>query len=133
MITTPSYPSTGTLASRALALLLKGQRITHRDFMVRAGSYRLAGYIRELREKGWPIRTIERDKPTSDPRGRRATVAEYHLPAEAVAEAGERGRRFVESMDKWEVARTVAAARDDQYDIGSGTPDRRDSTDINER
>jgi hypothetical protein len=109
-------------------MLLSGRCITHRDFLVHAGSYRLAGYIRELREKGWPIRTIERDKPTSDPRGRRATVAEYHLPADAIADADERGRRFVESMNRWEVARTVAAARDDRDDIGSGTPNGRDST-----
>lgn len=133
MATPPTYPSTGTLASRALALLLKGQRITHRDFLLHAGSYRLAGYIREPRQAGWNIRTVERDKPTSDPRGRRATVAEYHLHPDDVAEAGERGRRFVESVDKWGVARTVAAVRDDQNDIGSGTPDSQDFTGTDER
>ncbi len=132
MSTLPTYPSAGTLASRALALLLNGQRITHRDFLLHAGSYRLAGYVRELRQAGWKVRTVEREKPTSDPRGRRATVAEYHLHPDDVAEAGERGRRFVESVDNWAAARTVAAVRDDQNDIGSGTPDSQDSTGTDE-
>jgi hypothetical protein len=110
----PIYPAVGTLASRALALLLNGNRITHHDFLRHAGTYRLSGYIHELREAGWPVITIEREKPTSDRKRRVAKVGEYHLPHDAIAVAAEKGRRFAESVQRWEsgvVARTVGAAR----------------------
>ena len=105
----PTYPAVGTLASRALALLLKGKKFTHGDFLAHAGTYRLSGYIHELRDAGWPIVTVEREKPTSDPRRRVATVGEYSLPVDVIQYAGERGEKFVESVGMWEAWVTVGA------------------------
>jgi hypothetical protein len=103
------YPKVGTLASRALALLLTGERITHASFQACAGSYRLSGYIFELRDAGWPIVTIEREKPTTDRKRRSAIYAEYHLPSESISASGERGQRFVASVQRWESGVTAGA------------------------
>jgi len=103
------FPKVGTLASRALALLLTGERITHASFQTHAGSYRLSGYIFELRDAGWPIVTVEREKPTTDRKRRTAIYAEYSLPATVIHASGERGRRFVRSVQKWESGVTAGA------------------------
>ena len=112
----PAYPTVGTLSSRALALLLQGKAITHRDFWTYAGTYRLSADIHLLRESGWDIRDNPEVVPTSDPTKRRAHIKRYYLPDEAISAAGEAGRGFVRRVKEWErkraggLAGTVAAA-----------------------
>jgi hypothetical protein len=109
-----TFPAVGTLASRALARLLRGRTLTHREFWMECGTYRLAGYIHELREAGWPVITVEREKETSDRKRRVAKVGEYHLTRDNIATTGEKGRQFVASVERWEsgvATRAVGAAR----------------------
>jgi hypothetical protein len=114
MVDQPTYPTVGTLASRALARLLKGRTITHRDFWTECGTYRLAGYVHELREAGWPVITVEREKETADRKRRVAKVGEYHLQHDIIAAAGPKGDQFVAWVERWEsggAARAVGATR----------------------
>lgn len=112
----PAYPNTGTLPSRTLALLLQGNAITHRDFWLHAGTYRLSADIHLLRAMGWDIQDTPEVVPTSDPTKRRAHIKRYYLPSEAISAAGEAGWDFVRRVKEWErkraegMAGTVAAA-----------------------
>ncbi|MHB1174046.1 MAG: helix-turn-helix domain-containing protein [Sulfuriferula sp.] len=103
----PACPNVGTLSSRALALLLQGQAITHRDFWLHAGTYRLSADIHLLREMGWDIRDTPETVPTSDPTKRRAHIKRYHLPNEAISTASEAGRDYVRKVQEWERKRAV--------------------------
>ena len=112
----PACPNIGTLTSRALALLLQGRAITHRDFWLHAGTYRLSADIHLLRKDGWDIQDTPEVVPTSDPTKRRAHIKRYHLPNEVISAAGEAGRDYVRWVKDWErkqaegMAGTVAAA-----------------------
>lgn len=112
----PTYPNIGTLPSRTLALLLHGQAITHRDFWLHAGTYRLSAHIHLLRAMGWDLRDTPELAQTSDPTKRRTHIKRYYLPNEAISAAGETGRDFVRRVKEWErkraegMAGTVAAA-----------------------
>ena len=105
----PAYPKVGTLASRALCLLMQGRAITHRDFWLHAGTYRLSADIYLLREMGWDIRDTPETVPTSDPTKRRAHIKRYHLPNEAISAAGEAGRDYVRWVKEWEQKRAGLA------------------------
>lgn len=106
----PAYPSVGTLSSRALALLLQGKAITHRDFWTYAGTYRLSADIHLLRAMGWDIQDTQEVVPTSDPTKRRAQIKRYYLPDEAISAAGEAGRDFVRQVKEWERKRADGLA-----------------------
>jgi hypothetical protein len=106
----PAYPNINTLASRALSLLLQGSAITHRDFWVYAGTYRLSALIFELRKIGWVIRDTYELVPTSDPTTRRAHIKRYFLPSESIFVAGECGRDFVRKVSAWERKRAEGLA-----------------------
>ena len=106
----PACPNIGTLSSRALALLLQGRAITHRDFWLHAGTYRLSADIHLLREMGWDIRDNPEVVPTSDPTKRRAHIKRYHLPNEAISAAGEAGRDYMRRVKDWERKRTEGMA-----------------------
>ena len=112
----PAYPNVGTLSSRALSLLLQGKAITHRDFWLHAGTYRLSADIYQLRETDWVIQDRPETVPTSDPTKRRAHIKRYYLPSDAISAAGDAGRDYVLSVNEWErkrageLAGTVAAA-----------------------
>ncbi len=106
----PACPNIGTLSSRALALLLQGSAITHRDFWLHAGTYRLSADIHLLREMGWDIRDTPETVPTSDPTKRRAHIKRYHLPNEAISAAGENGEDYVRRVKEWERKRTEGLA-----------------------
>ncbi len=114
-----AYPNIGTLPSRTLALLLQGNAITHRDFWLHAGTYRLSADIHLLRAMGWDIQDTPEVVPTSDPTKRRAHIKRYYLPNDAISAAGEAGRDFVRRVKEWErkragMAGTVAAAPADR-------------------
>lgn len=112
----PAYPNKGTMPSRALAMLLQGLAITHREFWLHAGTYRLSAAIHPLRKDGWNIQDTPEVVPTSDPTKRRAHIKRYYLPNEAISAAGEAGRDYVRRVKEWErkraegMAGTVAAA-----------------------
>ncbi len=106
----PAYPNVGTMPSRALALLLQGGAITHRDFWLRAGTYRLSAAIHPLRKDDWDIRDIPEVVPTSDPTKRRAHIKRYYLTNEAISAAGEAGRDFVRRVREWERKRAEGMA-----------------------
>ena len=97
-----AYPNIGTLPSRTLALLLQGKAITHRDFWLHAGTYRLSADIHLLRAMGWGIRDTPEVVSTSDPTKRRAHIKRYYLPSDAISAAGDAGRDYVLSVNEWE-------------------------------
>lgn len=103
----PTFPRLGTLTARALMRLLTGKQFTHRDFQNETASYRLSGYIEQLRNRhGWPIETIEETAPTKDPMGRMATYGRYLIPPEALLNLkkllGERMEKFIEAVKRFE-------------------------------
>lgn len=110
------YPTIGTMPSRALALLLQGQAITHLDFWRYAATYRLSAPVYELRRKGWDVLDSREVVPTSDRTKRSASVARYSLPQDVISATGEEGRDYVAKVREWErkraegMAGTVAAA-----------------------
>ena len=81
----PSWPMRGTLADKALGMLMDGRKIDHPDFENSTQSWRLGAVIFSLRMLGWPIETIDVPSPTVDVPSR--TIALYHLPAKYVAMA----------------------------------------------
>lgn len=107
---TPTLPRTDTLTARALMRLLTGQQFTHRDFQNETASYRLSGYIEQLRHRhNWPIETKEEIAPTTDPTGRTAVYGRYLIKAEVLAglklELGERLDKFIEAVRRFENGR----------------------------
>lgn len=105
-----NFPNIGTMPSRALAMLLQGRKITHRDFWLHAGTYRLSDPIFQLRERGWDIRDTQETVPTSDPTQRRAHIKRYYLPQEVINAAGEDGRDYVRRVMEWERKRAEGMA-----------------------
>jgi len=104
---TPTFPRTNTLTARALMRLLTGQRFTHRDFQNETASYRLSGYIEQLRNRhGWPIETREETARTSDKVPRLATYGRYLIEAEVLAALraglGERLNGFIDVVKQFE-------------------------------
>lgn len=81
----PSWPTRGTLADRALARFLAGERLTHPDFLDGCGSWRLAAVVFELRAYGWPIQSESLAAPSDENPAR--CIARYWLPAKLAAQA----------------------------------------------
>lgn len=79
----PTWPQRGTLAERALALLLEGRNLDHPTFEAETGSWRLAAVVFELRELGWPVQTTEKLLPTPNCPTRH--IATYCLSACSLA------------------------------------------------
>lgn len=103
----PTFPRVYTLTGRALMRLMTGRKFTHRDYQNETASYRLSGYIEQLRNRhGWPIESAEETAPTKDPTGRKATYARYSLDPEflqsARTEMGERFDNFIEAVKRFE-------------------------------
>lgn len=104
---TPTFPRADTLTARALMRLLTGRQFTHRDFQNETASYRLSGYIEQLRHRHhWTIKTKDENAPTSDPTGRTATYGRYLIEPEILAglrrELGERIDKFIEAVQRFE-------------------------------
>jgi len=104
---TPTFPRPDTLTARAGMRLLTGQQFTHRDFQNETASYRLSGYIEQLRNRHhWPIETKEETAPTSDPTGRTATYGRYFIEQDVLIGLrlmmGERLDRFIEAVKRFE-------------------------------
>ncbi|WP_341328802.1 hypothetical protein [Methylotuvimicrobium sp. KM2] len=96
------FPKVGSLQSRSLARLLKGQTLTHRCFDSASRSYRLSGYIEKLRDKGWPIVNHDERAKTLDVTGRYATFTRYELYANFSPELTEKIKAFCLAVEKFE-------------------------------
>lgn len=81
----PTWPMRGTLADKALGMMLDGRMIDHPNFESTTQSWRLGAVIFNLRILGWPIETIDLPSPTVAMPSR--TIALYHLPAKFTAMA----------------------------------------------
>jgi hypothetical protein len=104
---TPTFPKTNSLTGRALMRLLIGQQFTHRDFDSNTSSYRLSGYIENLRNyHHWPIETITETAPTRDKTGRVAKYGRYLIEPEMMAEikkmVGDRLPAFIKAVQDFE-------------------------------
>ena len=80
----PLWPKPSTLGAEALTLLLDGQTLTHPKFEALTGSWRLAAYVRDLRDAGWPIYSVEVHQPQNPDR----PMACYSLPRWVIAVMG---------------------------------------------
>ncbi len=106
-ITIPDLPARlNTVLAAVLSDLLDNQHITHLNCWRRHGSSRLSHHVYTLRGEGWPIVTEDVEVGTSD--GRRQVIAEYSLPPDTIAAAGERGRQYIESVREARAARRAA-------------------------
>lgn len=74
----PIWPRHTTVAGRVLAEFLRGQWLDHEDLIAGCRSWRLAAYVRDLKDKGWPIEAIE--KPAPSPGCQNRSIAVYGLP-----------------------------------------------------
>lgn len=81
----PTWPKRGTLADRALGMLMDGKLIDHPEFLERTQSWRLGAVIFALRCLGWPIETIEVPSPTEQSPDR--VIALYRLDGKYTAQA----------------------------------------------
>lgn len=102
----PKFPAYDTLTGRALALLLEGRKITHRDFQNHVASYRLSSDIHILRGLGWPISDRWEVAKTKDKTGRNAKYKRYFFEQKVLLslkkEDGERLSKFIEAVMKFE-------------------------------
>jgi hypothetical protein len=105
-MSTPKFPRTNSLPGRALARLLKGERLTHRIFQNATSSYRLSHFIYVLHEYAWPVGSIEKAGKTNDPTGRKAIYAEYFFSSEDIRnfkkEFGDVLEKFIRAVDDFE-------------------------------
>jgi hypothetical protein len=97
------FPRIKSLQARALRRLFKiGRKISHRDFDAESCSYRLAGYIGFLRDKGWTVIDHPDSALTNDHVPRIAPFVRYELYAEFTEELAERIKAFCRSVDQFE-------------------------------
>lgn len=83
----PIWSKRSSLPGRALAALLRGERLRHPRFEVMTGSWRLAEPVRKLRHQfGWPVQTIEIEAPTAENPTR--VIGEYVLPQWVIDRVG---------------------------------------------
>ena len=114
------YPNIGTMPSRALSMLLQGKRITHRDFWLHVGSYRLSAPIFQLRDKGWTILDSQEVVVTSDPTKRNAHIKRYYISQEILRSIGESGRDYVRRVQDWERMQMTGKAVTNPADKADG-------------
>lgn len=80
----PTWPKRGTLADKALGMLMDGRLIDHPEFEERTKSWRLAACVFQLRALGWPIQAEGLPAPTTEAPGR--SIARYALAPERLPE-----------------------------------------------
>ena len=81
----PTWPKRGTLADKALGMLMNGRLIDHPEFEDATQSWRLGAVIFTLRALGWPVETIEVPSPTEHSPDR--IIALYRLDGKYTAQA----------------------------------------------
>jgi hypothetical protein len=78
----PALPRPGTLAARLLSMFARGARLTHPDFEVLTGSWRLSAVVFELALLGWQVESVRINAPAPDRPDR--PIARYWLAARHV-------------------------------------------------
>lgn len=78
----PKYPADGTLAFKALTLMLGGARLSHPQFEAHTGSWRLAAHVYNLKKLGWPVRVDDMEFGEEDENQRQRHFGIYYLPEE---------------------------------------------------
>lgn len=101
------YPNPSTVRGRILGALLRQDKLTQHDALLRFSNFRLAADVDQLKRYGWSIQTELIQVSTRDA-GRRAEVGQYHMPNEAIAEAGERGQQYAAECARIEAERRAA-------------------------
>lgn len=81
----PTWPQPGTLADKALEILMTGQGLTHPQFEAVTFSWRLAAIVGALRELGWPVLAEDVPAPTFETPHR--TIARYRLAPAVIEQA----------------------------------------------
>ncbi|WP_333876388.1 hypothetical protein [Methylobacter sp.] len=102
----PEYPTIQSLAGAALAMMLKGEKISHLDFQTDTHSYCLRHPVYKLRLAGWPILDETRPGGIAKYSGRRTHYKVYFVdPSKLIVlrkELGERLDRFIAAIDELE-------------------------------
>lgn len=80
----PTYPKQGSLPWRALNTLLACKHIDHGEFIASTDSWRLAAAIHQLRKQGWPVETIDIQRPSRTCPTR--VIARYQLSADCISQ-----------------------------------------------
>lgn len=107
-MTKPTFPRAETLTGRALARLIQGRHLTHRDFQTETATYRLSSYIEHIRKThNWIVETTQEESQTSDTTGRWAKYGRYSIEPELLAEyrkqiGAERFDNFIKSVQQFE-------------------------------
>ena len=81
----PTWPKRGTLADKALGMLMDGRMIDHPEFENSTQSWRLGAVIFTLRAYGWPVETVEIPSPTEE--NPRRLIALYRLDGKYTVQA----------------------------------------------
>ena len=122
-----TYPTIGTMPSRALCLLLQGREITHLDFWRIANTYRLSDPVHQLRRRfAWDVQDRRATVPTGDPTKRSASVAFYKLNDEVIAAAGKEGRDYARAVMDWidKASRMAGAGESAPADKAAGAHEK---------
>lgn len=102
----PKFPVIQSLGGAALGMMLKGEKISHMDFMTDTRSYCLRHPIYKLRCAGWPILDEVRPGGIAKYSGRRTHYKVYFLDSEKLIflkkELGERLDKFVGAVEALE-------------------------------
>lgn len=87
----PKVPSKNTLAYKALSMMLRGKKITHRNFNVNTCSWRLAAYIEVLKnDLGWPVQAEDIiSRSAKNPKKR--YISRYSLSLDTIKKAKKMG------------------------------------------
>ncbi|MGZ8181245.1 MAG: hypothetical protein ACXWT1_04750 [Methylobacter sp.] len=105
-MSSPKFPVIQSLGGAALGMMLKGEKISHLDFMTDTHSYCLRHPIYKLRCAGWPVLDEVRPGGIAKYSGRRTHYKVYYIdPIELIRlrnELGARVGKFVVAFDELE-------------------------------
>jgi hypothetical protein len=104
----PRFPRTDRLLARALAAMLRGEKINHLVFQDETESYRLSSLIHQLRRRhGWTISTLSEHTQTIEEPRRRVTYTRYFIEPELLRELkGAHVKAFIKAVADWIAKRT---------------------------
>lgn len=101
------FPNKKSLEGAALAMMLKGEKISHLDFMTDTRSYCLRHPVYKLRLAGWPVLDEVRPGGLAKYSGRRTHYKVYFVdPSKLIVlrkELGERLDKFIAAIDELEL------------------------------
>ncbi len=105
----PQWPNPNTQAAKVLARLLSGERLTLPSYGLHC--WRLAAYVMELRNFGWPIQSAD---PQCPPNARASLkIREYWLDAELIEKIASHDApsfvRYEWQKHRWDALHQAAA------------------------